>query len=209
MENYNVSRAEILIPAADLSEQISTAGWEASGTGNMKLAINGALTIGTEDGANVEMHEAVTDRWWPFAFGKSAEENQKPYSSQEIYYQDEIIRKAVDALTDGTFAKSGAETHAFHQLHQSLVEHDPFRVLQDLRAYYETQKKVEELYLQPNKWAETALHNIAAMGKFSTDESIRNYAKNIWGIEPCPPDPKILAKVREEYSEHDRCKIQF
>jgi starch phosphorylase len=208
IENYNVSRAEIIVPAADLSEQISTAGWEASGTGNMKLAINGALTIGTEDGANIEMHEAVTDRWWPFAFGASVEENRKHYNPREIYNHDEPIRRALESLKDGTFAQNGDESHAFLKIYNSLLELDTFRVLQDLRAYYETQKRVEELYIQPKAWAETALHNIASMGRFSTDESIRNYAKNIWGIEPCPPDPAILAKVRDEYSEHDRCKLK-
>jgi starch phosphorylase len=208
VENYNVSRAEIIIPAADLSEQISTAGWEASGTGNMKLTINGALTIGTEDGANIEMHEKITDRWWPFSFGATAAENRNPYDPKEIYYQDEAVRQAVDSLNDGTFALNEEEHQAFQQIYHSLIGLDTFRVLQDLRSYYQTQKKVEELYLQPKLWAETAIHNISAMGPFSTDESIRNYAKTIWGIEPCPPDPLILAKVRGEYSEHDRCKIK-
>lgn len=207
VENYGVSRAEILIPAAELSEQISTAGWEASGTGNMKLAINGALTIGTEDGANIEMHEAITSRWWPFGFGKSAEENRMPYNPQEIYQNDEAIRRAVDTLKNNTFSESAAESKAFHAIYQNLIETDFFRVLQDLRAYYNTQKKVEELYLKPNAWAEVAIHNIAAMGRFSADESIRNYAKTIWGIEPCPPDAQILDKVRAEYAAHDRCRI--
>ncbi len=207
VENYNVSRAEVIIPAADLSEQISTAGWEASGTGNMKLTINGALTIGTEDGANIEMHEAVTDRWWPFAFGATAKENTLPYNPRDIYTQDQVINSALNSLIDGTFAQNDEEAKAFQQIHHDLLSHDTFRVLQDLRPYYETQKKAEELYLQPKIWAETALHNIAAMGRFSTDESIQNYAKTIWNIKPCPPDPAILAKVREEYSEHDRCKL--
>ncbi len=208
VENYNVSRAEVIIPAADLSEQISAAGWEASGTGNMKLAINGALTIGTEDGANIEMHEAVTSRWWPFQFGASAAENQQPYTPWEIYSRDEAIRRAVDALQDGTFAESQFEAAAFKEIYHSLIEYDTFRVLKDLRPYYETQKKMEDLYLQPKAWAEVAIHNMAAMGRFSTDESIRNYATKIWEIKPCPLDPDILAKVREEYAEHDRCKIR-
>jgi len=207
VENYNVSRAEIIIPAADLSEQISTAGWEASGTGNMKLAINGALTIGTEDGANVEMHQAVTDKWWPFSFGSSSVENKTAYKSWDLYNQDEQIKKAVDALKDGTFAESPEEDYAFKQIYSSLTEQDTFRILKDLRPYYETQKKAEELFLKPNLWAETAIQNIAAMGPFSADEAIHNYAKDIWGIVPCPPDLEILAKVRDEYSEHDRCKI--
>ncbi len=208
IENYNVSRAEMIIPASDLSEQISAAGWEASGTGNMKLAMNGALTIGTEDGANIEMHQAITDRWWPFGFGSSAEENRQPYNPWDIYNSDEPIRRAMDTLKDGTFAESDMERDAFSQIYHSLTEKDTFRVLKDLRSYYETQRKVEELYAQPSAWAETAIHNIAAMGRFSTDESIRNYAEKVWGITPCPPDVEILAKVRQEYSEYDRSKIK-
>ena len=211
VENYNVSKAEVIIPAADLSEQISTAGWEASGTGNMKFSMNGALTIGTDDGANIEMREAVTDQWWPFKFGASAEENRLPYNARDIYTQDEGIAKAIDALKDNTFAQTPAETAAFASLHYALIEagqsSDHFKVLKDLRDYYNTQHKVEELFASPLKWAEMAIHNIAGMGPFSTDESIRNYAKDIWGIEPCPPDKDILAKVRDEYSEHDRCRI--
>jgi starch phosphorylase len=208
IENYNVSRAEIIIPAADLSEQISAAGWEASGTGNMKLAMNGALTIGTEDGANIEMRAAVTDRWWPFRFGATAAENHRPYKSWDIYANDEAIKRAVDSLKDDTFAQSAEESASFSQIYENLIETDTYHTLQDLRAYYETQKKVEALFLDPHAWAETALHNIASMERFSTDESIRNYAEKIWEIKPCPPDPDVLAKVREEYSEHDRCKIK-
>ena len=213
VENYNVSRAQWIIPAADLSEQISLAGWEASGTGNMKLAINGALTIGTEDGANIEMRESVGDAWWPFRFGASAEQNKQPYQSWEIYLHNEKIRKAVDALKDRSFSETPEEEAAFAVLHRSLTEGvdgnppDRFRVFQDLQAYAETQKRVEELFLQPLKWAEFALHNIAGMGPFSTDESIRNYAEKIWGIQPLTPDPLIRAKVEEEYFEHDRCRI--
>lgn len=207
VENYNVSKAEIIIPAADLSEQISTAGWEASGTGNMKLTINGALTIGTEDGANIEMNEAISDRWWPFKFGSSSKENKEPYNPSDIYLNDSAIRNAVDTLKNGTFARNPTESESFTDLYEYLVESDPFKILKDLRAYYETQKKVELLFSQPNLWAETALNNIAAMGSFSTDISIRNYAEKIWGITPCPPDPKILEKVTQEYSEHDACRV--
>jgi len=208
IEGYNVSKAELIVPAADLSEQISAAGWEASGTGNMKLSMNGALTIGTEDGANIEMREAVTDRWWPFRFGATMEENGQPYKSWDIYLQDEQIRRAVDALKDGTFAESPAESEAFNQIHQSLLESDAFHVLKDLRVYYETQKKVEALFLQPKAWAEMAIHNIAGMASFSTDTSIHNYAQKIWDIQPCPSDPAILAKVRAEYAQYDECKIR-
>ena len=202
IENYNVSKAEIIIPAADLSEQISTAGWEASGTGNMKFSINGALTIGTEDGANVEMRQGVTDRWWPFRFGATAEENAHApdYRSRDIYNQDEAIRRAMDTLIDGTFAENAQERSAFAAIHQSLLDYDRFFVLRDMRPYYETQKKVETLYRNPSQWAEIAIHNIAGMGRFSSDESIRNYAKLIWDIKPCPPDSEVLAHMRNEYS---------
>ncbi len=207
IENYNVSKAEILIPAADLSEQISTAGWEASGTGNMKFSMNGALTIGTDDGANIEMKEAVGDPWWPFKFGRSAKENAEThdYKEWDLYHGDDGIRSALDALKSNLFAASDEEANAFAQIHQSLLDHDRFFVLKDLRSYYEAQKRAEELFLDPLRWAETAIHNIAGMGIFSTDHSIHNYAKEIWGIEPCPPDPEILEKVHSEYSEHDRC----
>ncbi len=208
VENYNVSRAEVIIPAADLSEQISAAGWEASGTGNMKLAMNGALTIATDDGSNIEMQAAVTDRWWPFRFGASAEENQKPYNPWDIYSQDEAIRRAVDTLNDDTFAQGLEESESFKSIYQNLTQGDPYRVLQDLRPYYQTQQKVEALFSKPRLWAESALHNIAAMGNFSADASIHNYAKKVWDITPCPIDPAILQKVRDEYSEHDRCKIK-
>ena len=209
VENYNVSKAEILIPAADLSEQISTAGWEASGTGNMKLSINGALTIGTEDGANIEMRESVTDAWWPFRFGASAEENQQPYKSWDLYLRDESLRKVIDTLKDGTFSENSEEEADFAALHQDLVEKDPYRILQDFQSYHEAQKRVDALFLTPLAWAETAIHNIAAMGPFSVDTAIRKYAEEIWGIVPLPPDLDILNKVREEYSEHDRCRISF
>ncbi len=207
IENYNVSLAEIIIPASDLSQQISTAGWEASGTGNMKLAMNGALTIGTEDGANIEMRQAVTDSWWPFRFGESSEQNQKPYKAWDIYIRDAELRRAVDSLKDGSFSENAEEAEAFAQIHQDLVEKDVYRILQDFRSYYETQQKVEELFLRPMEWAEMAMHNIAGMGNFSVDTSIRKYAKEIWDLAPQPPDPDILNKVREEYSEHDRCRI--
>lgn len=211
IENYNVSKAEIIIPSADLSEQISTAGWEASGTGNMKFSMNGALTIGTEDGANIEMREAVTDRYWPFGFGGTAEENRNPYNAWDIYIHDEPIRRAIDSLKDGTFAQTPEEVASFAALHYALVECGPnsdyFRVLKDLRPYYETQKKVEALFLQPNAWAEMAIHNIAGMGSFSTDTSIQNYAKQIWGIEPCPIDPSILESVKTQYSMNEQCPV--
>lgn len=215
VENYNVSRAEIIIPAAELSEQISTAGTEASGTGNMKLTMNGALTIGTDDGANIEMREEVTNEWWPFTFGCSAEEvarmkADQSYYPQSIYNQNEKIRKALDSLTDRTFAQNDAEHNAFMDLFRRLLEGsdpDHYLVLKDLESYYQTQKKVEALYQDESKWSEYAIHNIAGMGKFSTDYSIKQYCDLIWGLKPCAINDEIYSVVKNEYEEHDKCRI--
>lgn len=216
LENYNVTKAEVIIPAADLSEQISTAGTEASGTGNMKLSINGALTIGTRDGANIEMEEEITAQWWPFAFGCTAEQIAKmkgegSYNSREIYESNPRIKRAVDALRDRTFAQTDEEHQVFSDLYHKLIEMhyggppDRYFTLKDLQSYYDTQQKVEELYRKPRLWAEYALHNIAGMGKFSSDYSIHNYAKLIWNIQPCPLDQELLDRVRYDYAVHSRC----
>ena len=212
IENYNVSHAEMIIPAADLSQQISTAGTEASGTGNMKLAINGALTIGTEDGANIEMRQQVSDRWWPFKFGASTQEiecmkKERSYNPWTVYQNNDAIRKAVDALRDGSFAEIESEHQAHSSLYTALLQGqfgempDQYFVLHDLPAYYETQKKVEDLYNQPLKWAECALHNIAGMGNFSSDQSIHHYAKHVWDLKQCPVDEKEIADARKEQGE--------
>lgn len=211
IENYNVSKAEVIIPATDLSEQISTAGMEASGTGNMKFAINGALTIATDDGANVEMREKITDQWWPFMFGATSSENLEmwrtgSYNPDEIIANSPQIKKILEALEDRSLVENNAEHEASLTVRRTL-KNDYFFVLKDLIPYYEMQKKVESLYTNRNKWAEFCLHNIAGMGSFSSDVSIRNYAEKIWDIKPCPANPKELEEVRKEYSEHDRCRI--
>ena len=214
IENYNVSKAEVIIPGTDLSEQISTAGMEASGTGNMKFSVNGALTIATDDGANVEMREKVTDAWWPFMFGASSNENLEmqrahSYNPLDIYANNNKIQQVVDALKNRSLVENDAEHEALMTVYNSLIAggSDRFFVLNDLMAYYDTQKKVEELYLEPSRWAEFAIHNMAGMGSFSADVSINNYAKKIWELEKCPPDPAELDQVRKEYSEHDRCRV--
>jgi glycogen phosphorylase len=218
VENYNVSKAEVLIPAADLSQQISTAGMEASGTGNMKLAMNGALTIGTEDGANIEMHKDITDAWWPFAFGSSAEEikciqESQQYNPWAIYSKEESIRRVLDALKDGSLAETEYEQETLSDIHNMLLEDqygspgDRYFVLKDLMSYYKAQKKVEELYLEPLKWAKYCIHNMSGMGLFSTDESVHNYAREVWGLKPCPMDVSYLEEVRSSFSAHDKCRI--
>ncbi len=212
IENYFVSRAELIIPAADISEQISTAGMEASGTGNMKFSMNGALTIGTEDGANVEMRQEVTDEWWPFRFGHSSEEIQEmrknnSYRAWDIYMKNPRLKRAVDSLRDRTLATHDIEHQSLSSLYYALLEGswgsipDRFFVLKDFDSYYATQKKVEELYLQPLKWAEYAIHNIAGMGKFSTDRAINEYCSTIWEVTSCYPEREILEKVNNAYLE--------
>lgn len=216
--NYNVSNAEKIIPGSDLSVQISTAGMEASGTGNMKLTMNGSLTIGTEDGANIEMRKSVTDQWWPFGFGKSAEENmkmrqEKSYNPEQLAKSNPILFNAVEALKNHSLVENEAEHETLCNLYASLIEGSPWSppdkyfVLNDLEDYYLTQKKVEALYSTPLKWAEYALHNIAGMGPFSADVSIKNYAQNIWNLTTVPPSKEELHAIRQEYSELDRCRI--
>lgn len=215
VENYNVSKAEVIIPATDLSEQISTAGTEASGTGNMKMAINGALTIGTRDGANIEMEEQITTRWWPFSFGSSAEQiaelkSQHSYKPRDVYEGNIKIKRAVDSLRDRTFSQSEEEHQVLSDLYHKLIEThyggppDRYFTLKDLESYFNMQKKVEELYKTPRIWAEYALHNIAGMGEFSTDNSIRHYSTEVWNLNPCPIDQEILDRVQYEYNEHTR-----
>jgi glycogen phosphorylase len=218
VEDYNVSNAERIIPAADLSEQISCAGSEASGTGNMKLSMNGALTIASKDGSNVELQSSVTDKWWPFSFGGTAEENgamrnQRNYNPWDIYMHNLSIRQAVDSLRDHSLAESEAEHGALNSIYHSLLESqyyefpDRYFVLKDLEGYYNMQKQVEELFLNPSKWAEYAINNMAAMGKFSSDEAVHKYAKDVWDLQRCPVDKEELKRVRDEYSEHDKCRI--
>lgn len=218
VENYNVSRAEVIIPAADLSEQISTAGTEASGTGNMKLSMNGALTIGTEDGANIEMRESVTNKWWPFSFGCSSEEiaemrRTNSYNSQEVCQSNPKIYRAVNALRDRTFARNEEEHMTFSNLFHQLMEvhyggpADRYFVIRDLESYYETQRKVEEMYSNPSLWAEYVIHNIAGMGPFSIDRSIEDYNRLIWQTTPSPAESEILSRVRHEYELVDQCRI--
>lgn len=209
-ENYNASHAELIIPAADLSEQISCAGMEASGTGNMKLSMNGALTIATEDGASIEMHQAITDQWWPFRFGQTAEqnENMRGYNPQAIYEQNPKIKRALDALKDRTFAQNDEEHESFRLLYNSLldpapgIQADPFFVLNDLQSFYDTQKKVEELYLNPSLWAQYAIQNMSHMFRFSVDQTVHNYAQLAWGLLPCPVDPKQLTTIRKQYEDN-------
>ncbi|MBL8385470.1 MAG: glycogen/starch/alpha-glucan phosphorylase [Burkholderiales bacterium] len=184
--NYGVSVARMIIPAAELSEQISTAGTEASGTGNMKLALNGALTIGTEDGANIEIRDAAgADN--VFIFGLSAQEvadtRRAGYAPRAHYAADPELREVLDQIGQGRF--SSAEPTRYQPIVQSLLDHgDHYMLLADYASYVAAQERVDALYADRAAWNERAIRNVAAMGPFSSDRTIREYAEGIWRVQP-------------------------
>uniref|UniRef100_A0A671PRZ3 Alpha-1,4 glucan phosphorylase n=1 Tax=Sinocyclocheilus anshuiensis TaxID=1608454 RepID=A0A671PRZ3_9TELE len=197
LENYRVTLAEKAIPAADLSEQISTAGTEASGTGNMKFMLNGALTIGTMDGANVEMaEEAGEDNF--FIFGMRVEDvdamDAKGYNASEYYNHMPELKQAIDQIAGGFF--SPKQPDLFKDIVNMLMHHDRFKVFADYQDYIKCQEKVSALYKKPKEWTKKVILNIAGSGKFSSDRTISQYAREIWGVEPtleklaAPDDPK-------------------
>jgi starch phosphorylase len=183
--NYNVSLAEIIMPAADLSEQISTAGLEASGTGNMKFALNGALTIGTLDGANVEMLEHVGEDNI-FIFGLTASEvaqrRREAHSGRSIIDNEPMLREALDAISSGLFCPDSPSR--FHSLVSNLYNNAWWMICADFRADWDTQRALDGLYTQQDEWQAKAVHNTARMGWFSSDRSIREYARDIWKAGP-------------------------
>jgi starch phosphorylase len=193
LPDYNVSLAEKIIPAADLSEQISTAGKEASGTGNMKLSLNGALTIGTWDGANIEIAQHVGEENI-FIFGHREEELHKlaqdGYNPWTYYDKDIELQNVLEAIRVNAFDPT--QPALFMDLFDDLTRHgDPFFYMADYRLYVEEQAKVEELFRQPDAWAEKAILNVARMGWFSSDRTIGEYAEKIWKIKPLSiPDPQ-------------------
>ena len=191
IEDYRVSNAEIIFAAADVSEQISTASKEASGTGNMKFMLNGAPTLGTMDGANVEIVEEVGAEN-AFIFGLSSDEvinyeNNGGYNPMDIYNSDADIRRVVNQLVDGTYSKGDKEM--YRDLYNSLLtaqggsKADTYFILKDFRSYADTQKKVEEAYRDKDRWAKMALLNTASCGKFSSDRTIQEYVDDIWHLD--------------------------
>ncbi|XP_063059808.1 glycogen phosphorylase, muscle form [Engraulis encrasicolus] len=197
LENYRVTLAEKAIPAADLSEQISTAGTEASGTGNMKFMLNGALTIGTMDGANVEMNEEAGEGNL-FIFGMRVEDvdemDKKGYNAHDYYSRIPELKQCMDQISGGYF--SPKEPGLFKDIVDLLMYHDRFKVFADYEDYIKCQDHVSAVYKNPKVWTKKVIYNIAGSGKFSSDRTISQYAREIWGVEPtlekiaAPDDPK-------------------
>ena len=185
--DYRVTLAEKIIPAADLSEQISTAGMEASGTGNMKLALNGAVTIGTLDGANIEIGERVGDDNI-FIFGLTAEEVESRLATGahrpwKLYESDPELAGVIDDLRDGVYA--GSDTSPLREIWSALMEHgDRYMVTADFRSYVEAQERAAALFQDTSVWAAAAIRNVAAMGYFSSDRAIQEYADKVWNLQP-------------------------
>ncbi|WP_242862804.1 glycogen/starch/alpha-glucan phosphorylase [Clostridium sp. C105KSO13] len=191
IEDYKVSNAELIFAAADVSEQISTASKEASGTGNMKFMLNGAPTLGTMDGANVEIVEEVGEEN-AFIFGLSSEEvinyeNNGEYNPVDVYFNDWELKRVIDQLVDGTY--SGGDHNMYRNLYNSLLNTestdraDMYFILKDFRSYAEAQKRVEETYREEYSWSKIALMNTACSGKFTSDRTIEEYVKDIWKLE--------------------------
>lgn len=199
LENYRVTMAEKVMPAADLSEQISTAGTEASGTGNMKFMLNGALTIGTLDGANVEMAEEM-GKENIFIFGMTVEEvealHKKGYNAVEYVNKNAELAQVIDQIKNGFFSPGNPDE--FKDIVDLLLKYDRFLLLADFDDYVRTQDIVSETYKNQKKWTQMAIMNIASTGKFSSDRTIEDYGRNIWGVEPSweklppPHEPKEI-----------------
>ncbi len=188
LPNYRVSLAQRIVPAADLSEQISTAGKEASGTGNMKLALNGALTIGTLDGANVEIREEVGEENI-FIFGKTVDEvkalQAQGYHPEAYYQSNEELRGALDMLGSNFFTPTEGD-RVLAPLYDNLRNHDPYLCLADYESYAACQREVSGVFLDKARWAKMAILNTARIGKFSSDRTISEYARDIWKLDPVP-----------------------
>lgn len=194
LEDYRVTLAELLMPAADISEQISLAGTEASGTGNMKFMINGAVTLGTLDGANVEIREAVGDKNI-LLFGMTAEEVtalRPNYIPRRIYQENAVIRGAIDEMNRGF---GGVD---FHHIGDSLVNSDPYMVLADFESFARARKRSEELYANQSEWQRMCLTNIANAGRFAADRAIAEYAERIWHTTPVPEEGRHGRKIRQK-----------
>ena len=188
LPDYNVTFGQKVYPAADLSEQISTAGKEASGTGNMKFAMNGALTIGTLDGANIEIRDAVGHENF-FLFGLTAQQVESVknagYHPRTIYESNPILREVLDSLASGQFSRG--DRGLFRPLLDSLLTSDPYLLLADYQSYVDCQDQVSATFLDQEKWSKMSIYNAARMGRFSSDRAIQEYCRNIWGVSRYDP----------------------
>ena len=193
LPDYNVSVAELVVAAGNVSEQISLAGKEASGTGNMKLALNGAVTVGTLDGANIEIRDRVgADNF--FLFGVTAEQavavRQGGYSPRAYYEGDAELKAAIDALTSGTF--SGGDREAFKPVISSILDWDEYLVLADYRSYIDCQDRaVGPAWADEDRWTRMSILNTARSGFFSSDRTVRGYCRDIWHTEPVPVPAQV------------------
>ncbi len=184
LPNYRVSLAEKIFPAADISEQISTAGYEASGTSNMKFSLNGALTVGTLDGANIEIMEEVGEENI-FIFGLSSEEVKAmgaDYNPRRYYEEDPILKTAIDLIRNGFFSPD--QQDLFHPLVDGLLTTDQYRIMADFAAYHQCHMDVDALYRDHERWVRKSILNVARIGKFSSDRTIREYNRDVWKVEP-------------------------
>jgi starch phosphorylase len=186
LPNYRVSLAEVIYPGADVSEQISTAGYEASGTSNMKFALNGALTVGTLDGANIEIMEEV-GRENIFIFGLTAEEVvslRAGYRPLDYYHANPALKQAIDLLRNGFFSPD--HPGLFQPLVDLLLNEDRYMVLADFDAYHRAQMQVDALYCDSEAWTQKSILNVSRIAKFSSDRTILEYNQDIWRAEPVP-----------------------
>ena len=198
LPDFSVKSAQQIYPAGDLSEQISMAGKEASGTGNMKFALNGALTIGTLDGANVEIREEVGAENF-FLFGLTAEQvrelNLRGYRPREVAERNASLRDVLDFIGSGALA--GGDRSLFRPLLDRLLHEDPFLVLADYQAYADCQEQVSALWRDQRAWTRRAILNVARMGKFSSDRSIRDYCEQVWRVRPVQVPSRSVVAPRD------------
>jgi starch phosphorylase len=190
LPDYNVTFGQLVYPAADLSEQISTAGKEASGTGNMKFAMNGALTIGTLDGANIEIRDAVGPENF-FLFGLTAAQvaatKAAGYHPHTIYESNPALREVIDSISSGKFSRG--DRNLFLPLIDGLLYNDPYLLFADYQSYVDRQDRISAAFLDQEQWSKMAIYNVARIGKFSSDRAIREYCKNIWDVTRFHPAP--------------------
>ena len=197
LPDYNVSVSELVVPAANISEQISLAGKEASGTGNMKLALNGAITVGTLDGANIEIRDRVGAGNF-FLFGLTADQaatlKNQGYSPGTYYHGDAELKAAIDAIASGTF--SGGDREAFEPVIASLLQYDEYLVLADYRSYIDCHDRARPAWADQDQWTQMSILNTARSGFFSSDRTVRDYCRHIWHAEPVPITPDVAAAPR-------------